>query len=111
MTNDLKNAAIKYAQRGLPVFPCGLDKRPLVSHGVKQATTDETQIHRWWTANPEASIGLPTGTPSGMWVLDVDEPGGSESLMALEKENEPLPDTLMQITGGGGVPVLLQVRR
>jgi len=95
--------ALGYAKKGIPVFPCVREtKHPYTKLGFKEATTDLNQIIRWWGDHPGASIGMPTGPASGKWVLDVDEPGGSESLSALENEYEKLPDTLMQITGGGG---------
>jgi hypothetical protein len=70
----LLKAALGYAARGWPVFPCEPgDKRPLgklAPHGLKDATTDTDQIHRWWKAEPTANIGLPTGLTFD--VLDID---------------------------------------
>jgi hypothetical protein len=59
----------------LPVFPCGRDKRPLTTHGFKDATRDQDQIRRWWTRFPDALIGVPTGSASGLLVIDVDPAG------------------------------------
>jgi hypothetical protein len=95
-------AALKYASKGKPVFPCKRDKRPITKNGFKNATTDEAQIKEWWTKRPTASIGMPTGHVSGLWVLDIDMPDGSASLAALEKEYGALPETLIQETGSGG---------
>ena len=97
------NAAIKYAKNGLPIFPCSLSKRPITKKGVKEATTDISIITQWWTENPNASIGLATGSASGYWALDVDEPGGKDSLEKIISEYGPIPETLTQQTGGGGV--------
>jgi hypothetical protein len=73
--------ALDYATRfGLPVFPVALirqpngkiEKRPLTPHGLKDATRDLSTIEMMWRATPGAAIGMPTGTPSGINVLDVD---------------------------------------
>jgi hypothetical protein len=59
----------------LPVFPCGKNKKPLTRHGFKDATNDEAQIRRWWSRFPDALIGVPTGSASGLLVIDVDPAG------------------------------------
>lgn len=72
-------AALSYARRGWPVFPCHPHtKRPLVKSetegdgGLKLATADEAQIRAWWRRWPDAMIGLPTGAPIGAFVVDLD---------------------------------------
>ncbi len=59
----------------IAVFPCGNDKKPLTKHRFKDATTDESQIRRWWTRHPGALVGVPTGASSGLFVIDVDPAG------------------------------------
>lgn len=66
------DAALAYAARGWPVFPCKPgSKEPATPHGFKNATTDEAQIRAWWEATPGANIGIATGAP-GPDVIDVD---------------------------------------
>lgn len=70
---DLPTAATTLARAGIPVFPCTAgDKQPLTAHGFHSATTDMGQVRRWWMRMPEANIGIPTGSPSGLVVVDVD---------------------------------------
>src|SRR6266550_9614443 len=72
-TNPTMDAAIEYAKRGWPVFPCNPStKQPYTAKGFKDATTDVNQICDWWTRHPAAMVGLPTGTTSGFWALDID---------------------------------------
>lgn len=108
--SDLLSSAMAYAKRGIPVFPCKLDKSPYTKQGHKDATTDVEQIKRWWERDfPGASIGMPTGEPSGMFALDIDAPDGYDSLSKLEGKNGELPDTLSQKTGGGGIHFLFKL--
>lgn len=95
-------AALAYARQGKPIFPCGIDKKPLTPHGFKDASTDSAQVRAWWEEHPGASIGTPTGPSLGAWVLDVDQPNGPASLEELEGLFGPLPETREQRTGGGG---------
>lgn len=94
-------AALKYARRDIPVFPCKPDgKEPLTPRGHLDATTDPQQITAWWDAHPLANIGIPTGKRSGLLVLDVDQPAG---LDALEAEHGKLTATRTHSTGSGGM--------
>lgn len=70
------DAAERFADAGIPVFPCVPgEKRPLTRHGFHDATTNPAQIARWWRDWPDANIGMPTGSISGWEVVDVDMHG------------------------------------
>lgn len=70
---DLGSAALGLAGARIPVFPCVPgSKEPLTAHGFHSATTDQRQILRWWQRSPNANIGIPTGSASGLVVVDVD---------------------------------------
>lgn len=116
--NNLLDAALDYASRGIPVFalhnPISGDsgltcscanpkcdskgKHPRTEHGFKDATVDAEIIKQWWAKWPHANIGVPTGAASGFDVIDVDnEP-------AQQKLKELIPDTsqaALQKTGRG----------
>ena len=66
------DAALEWASPGRPVFPCGPDKKPLTSHGFKDASIDPDAIREMWSRHPDAMIGMPTGKASGVVVLDFD---------------------------------------
>jgi hypothetical protein len=106
----LLGAALAYARRGVPVFPCEPGgKRPLTYNGFWDATTDQRRIRGWWGRWPAANVGVPTGRRSDLLVLDVDARGGGfESLATLERENGSLPETARARTGGGGVHVFFR---
>jgi hypothetical protein len=101
-TSDLHLAAVAYAEKGtavLPLQPRG--KTPATASGVKQATTDTAIIERWWTSAPNMNVGIATGSRSGIFVLDVDDEAGEQSLRELERANGDLPETVEAITGKG----------
>lgn len=105
---NMLTAALGYAKRGWPVFPCnensdapgvkvrkektpyvGRDKDPVTGKpvdgtgGVSKATTDEKQIREWWGKWPNALIGVRLGAEAGLWVLDYDPKG--EALEDIER--------------------------
>ena len=100
--SPLLEAALSYAVRGWPVFPCHIDKTPRTKKGFKDASLLQPVIREWWARWPDASIGCPTGYPTGFDALDIDGEEGRASLAQLEAEHGPLPDGPRQRTGGGG---------
>lgn len=73
---SLADAARHYVLLGVPVFPCVPgEKRPLVTHGFKDASADLAQVEAWWRRWPEANNGIPTGPVSGVEIVDVDVKG------------------------------------
>src|SRR5215210_7230560 len=124
----LLKAALRYAEKGKPVFPCKQDKRPAIpkcpeakerglvgkelarhartcsrgGHGFHDATTDRSRVTAWWNRWPNANIGMPTGESSGVFVMDVDR------LEALEELGGALPETLIVRTPSGGLHFYFQ---
>lgn len=98
---DCLSKAIEYAGLGQSVFPLH-GKAPIKgSRGLLDATRDADAIRSMW--RPDANVGIATGDPSGVWVLDIDpEHGGEDSLLALQVAHDDLPETLTVRTGGGG---------
>jgi Bifunctional DNA primase/polymerase, N-terminal/AAA domain/Primase C terminal 1 (PriCT-1) len=98
----IADVALRYAERGLPVFPLS-GKKPLTDHGLLDASKDLSTVRAWWEQSPDANIAIRTGLASGLVVLDVDpEHGGDQSLATLESSLGTLPATLESQTGGGG---------
>ena len=86
--NEMLEAAIYYANLGFRVLPVRpRNKIPLISGWPEKATTDAATITKWWTATPNANIGIATGKNSNLFVLDIDGPKGAESMTG-----RPVPD-------------------
>lgn len=125
ITSTHKDIALNYAARDWHVIPlhtprsdgtCSCQKpdcdsigkhprydRTILPNGLKSASADPLVITNWWTAWPDANIGIVTGAQSGLWVLDIDaHHGGDIELEALIQQYGLLPDTVIANTGGGG---------
>lgn len=103
-------AALEYASQGFSVFPvyeiaqgggcaCGRSdcsnpgKHPRVRSGFKEASKDVETVSRWWREAPTANIGIATGAPSGVFVLDVDlKNNGPDEFERLQAEHGQLAD-------------------
>lgn len=111
-------AALDYAARGYPVFPVGVGeggrKVPYVRWRLgepghediqkRSATTDHDTIRAWWARWPGAMIGMPTGQPTGTFVLDVDckrDANGLDSLQAAGIDPFALTQTVATTPSGG----------
>lgn len=123
--SDNHHLAACYAARGWPVFPTRAKeeadretgelkpaKTPLTSGGLKVASTKDNMVNGWWKSHPDAMVGLPTGSATGFWVLDLDvKPGvgdGHEWLDDMEREHGVLPDTARATTMNGGTHLLFK---
>jgi hypothetical protein len=72
-------------------------KHPITENGLKDATTKESQIRKWWSEHPDAHIGAATG---GKWiVVDYDGEAGLSDRKELEFDQLGCPSV---ITGSGG---------
>jgi len=78
-------------------------KHPRTLHGFKDSSNVAEQIKEWWEEWPDANIGVPTGSASGLLVIDIDpRNGGDESWEALLAMYGRPPETAEQLSGGGG---------
>lgn len=102
----LAAAAFRYANLGIPVFPCAPgEKQPLTPNGFHDATSVAQVVDGWWRRTPDANIGLPTGGPTGVLVVDVDVHSGASGFAAFERaRSEGLGDAwawLVRTPSGG----------
>ena len=97
--------ALAIAHKGWPVFPCQpLGKTPATAHGFHDASADPEQLRQWWTENPDYNIGIPTGKPSGLVVIDLDVSHGNNGLEQWAKitAGHEMPETFTVETPSGG---------
>ena len=94
--------ALALAKKGVRVFPCTpRGKTPAVAGGCNAATTNEQTIVQWWQHIPDANIGIATGAPSGIFVVDVDGIDAEAELRKLEAQHGTLPASVEAITARG----------
>lgn len=86
---------------------CGKQgKHPRIANWQKAASCDLDQVNKWWTAWPDANIGL---SLDKLVCLDVDpRHGGNESLASLEAKHGPLPPVSRQRSGSDGWHYLMR---
>lgn len=96
--------ALALVTGGIPVFPCGVDKAPLVSGGFKGRSSNKAQVRAWWEKFPDA---LPAVVPGdgGLAALDVDS---AESAEAAKGAGVSLTAGFIVATGGTSVPFMFE---
>jgi hypothetical protein len=95
--------ALRLARKGLPVFPCGPDKRPLTPNGFKDASTDPDIVHEWGARMPDALIGVPAGPRFVVIDLDLQH---EDAQAWLDKYRNVIPLTRTHATRSGGKHLL-----
>lgn len=118
--SEFLEAALAYAARGWSVVPChspspggctckagaacsSPGKHPRVVRGLHAASRSCDLITRWWTRWATANIGIRTGAPSGLVVVDIDPRHGGDATHQRLSRRGWLPSTLTALSGGGGV--------
>lgn len=107
-------AALEAAARGWHVFPVppGTKKsHKSAEHSDGRAwgaTKDPDEIRRDWARWPEANLGVVTGTPSGLFVIDCDtqDAHGADGVGTFQSwiaEHGELPHTIEANTPSGGL--------
>lgn len=67
----LIEAALMWADNGVPVFPCSFDKRPLTSNGFYDASVDPATVRQQFDRD-DVLIGARMGQLSGLFAIDFD---------------------------------------
>lgn len=104
--SEYLDAAVRYARRGWPVFPCKPgSKEPAAAHGFRDATTDVPLVERFWSRRPDMNVAVATGG-DGPDVLDVDVAHGKrgyQSLHAAIRAGLVPPPVVWVATPSGGM--------
>lgn len=105
--SKMHEAALAYAAKGLPVFPCTPgDKTPaLQGDWRKHATTDPLVINEWYERNKNYNIGLHLGAcVPRRTVVDVEQ----SALDTWAMEKQATPNTFVVATPNGGLHLHFQ---
>ena len=100
--------ALRLAETGIVIFPCGPDKKPLV-RGREFSSSDADAVAMWWTQFPNALPGIDL-EKNDLLVLDGDRHGGPDGRVALRELLQQQSDydgsiTPRAFTPGGGAHV------
>lgn len=97
-SSELLEAAVAYLPRTIPLV--GKSPQRAVGRGWPRWQATRASVTAYFTANPDANVGIRTG--NGLGGLDVDYwDGGDVALAELEAEHGGLPATPTVITGSG----------
>lgn len=119
MTSATYRAALSYGERGWAVLPCyepkgsgcscrhpgcsSPGKHPRIVGGLRDASTAQEAIERWWRKWPDANVAVRTGVVSRLVVLDIDvDKGGLATIQRLTQGHGALRATVTVRTGSGG---------
>lgn len=96
------DSVLRLAARSWPLFPIvERGKTPLISQWSTRASCVSDVIRGWAYKHPGCNWGVPCGSVSGFWVLDVDGDPGLARLVDWEKQGYCLSRTLTSRTGRG----------
>lgn len=101
----LRSALIYSMKYHLPVFPSSKQKIPLIEDWYNRSSREPQIIKEWWNRWPDANVSIPTGSKSGLIVLDIDVKNGQpgfDSVGELEKKHGLLPKTPTSLSPSGG---------
>lgn len=106
--------AVYLAANGIPVFPCWPEghgnrpdgrpyyKSPRIAGWQVHASTDLSQVMGWWSQWPDALVAVPTGSRSGLYVLDLDvkPEEGIDGRVSAQPLQPPVTRINHTLTGG-----------
>lgn len=118
MANPIREIALTYGRRSWQVVPlhtvaerqcsCGKadckssGKHPRTWGGLREASSDESQIQGWFDRWTNSNIGIVTGEGSGLVVVDIDPRHGGDVSWAELVVLHGQPRTVEVVTGSGG---------
>lgn len=87
-----------------PVFPVGLDKKPLVKNWPQLANSDPAELTKMFGNSriSRVGIGIATGKASNLVVLDIDTGSEKDGRVWLDGPGQALPLTACSNTPSGG---------
>lgn len=104
---SLLEAALLWADAGVPVFPCGMNKRPLTTNGFHDATLDPKLISEAFDRD-DVMIGARMGKASGLFAIDFDlyKRTGAKQYMDELAQAGLLAETRTHRTTSGGIHLI-----
>jgi len=84
-------------------------KHPVLNSWSKKFLALE-ELKTFFETNPSYNLGIVTGSPSGIFVVDIDARNeGLASVAKLAKQGHDLPANMLALTGGGGYHLIYEL--
>jgi hypothetical protein len=101
--------ALRLAEAGIAVFPCGDNKKPLIDRWRQFSSSDPEAVAMWWSQHPNALPAIDLAK-CDLVVFDADRHGGPDGRTALRELLQAQPDynapaTPRALTPGDGAHV------
>jgi len=97
----LINAALEVAE-SVPVFPCNSNKKPVCKNGFYDATQEPDTVIEMFSCFGAELIGIPTGSASGISVIDIDVHNEKDGEAWKSNHRDLLDFTRIASTPSGG---------
>jgi hypothetical protein len=99
------SAALLLVSQGLHCFPCADNKRPTCPAGFHNASTGPAALRHLWTEYPGPLVGVRTGEPSWLIVVDIDRKHPKAWEWWADNRDD-FPTTRAHRTRSGGIHLL-----
>ena len=104
-----KELALSCIEKGFAVIPVGKNRRPLTKNWTTKFALTAHDVNKLFDSRPGAQVGIVTGRPSGIVVIDLDNKGGQVAAANLQLlMDEGWPKTMAVRTQTGGLHLYYQ---
>ncbi|NKB39461.1 MAG: AAA family ATPase [Ilumatobacter sp.] len=107
---ELIDKAVEWAENGIPVFPCNINKAPLTDNGFYDAVSDPNKVRALFEFYGDAAVMIGGRMGDGIFAVDADLYKGAhvESWLKEKRDEGALVETRTHKTKSGGLHLLYE---